>query len=112
MPHRHALRKGQVARPSDKCIRRWRRLIKRAGGPGFVEAAEEAGRLAVAPPGHQHAESPFIRLVRMGKDWASLSRDARAACVAQAQELAAECAQVLDGGDDAEGPPPRKDIYG
>lgn len=112
MPHRHALRKGQVARPSDKCIRRWRRLIKRAGGPGFVEAAEEAGRLAVAPLGHENAESPFIRLVRMGKDWASLSRDARAGCVAQAQALAAECARVLDGSEGDDLPLPRKDIYG
>ncbi len=111
MPHRHALRRGQLARPTDKCLRLWRRLIKRAGGPGFVEAAWEAGR-AVAPVGHQHASSPFIRLVRMGKHWPALSRDARAACVAQAQELAAACARVLDGADDAEGPEPRKDIYG
>jgi hypothetical protein len=111
MPHRHAQRKGQVIQPSDKCLRRWRRLIKRAGGPGFVEAACDAGRHAVAPLGYRDADSPFMRLVRMGKDWASLSRDGRAGCVAQAQALAARCAEILDAGDD-EGPGERKDIYG
>lgn len=110
MAHRHARRKGQVPQPSDKCIRRWRRLIKRAGGPGFVEAAEDAGRHAVAPVGHQQsADSPFMRLVRMGKDWANLTTGMRTALAPEARELAQRCAEILNaegGGRE------RKDIDG
>lgn len=105
MTQRHAMRRGVTPRPSEKDERAWRRLIVRAraaakdatgNGKPFVIAAEKAGK-AIAPVGHQQdADSPFIRLVRLGKRWLLLNVTERLAEAATVRELAEACAEVLD----------------
>lgn len=104
MTQRHAMRRGVAPRPSERDERAWRRLIIRAraiardatgNGKPFVIAAEKAGK-AIAPVGHQGAESAFIQLVRLGKRWLVMNVTDRLAQAGRVVELADACAEVLD----------------
>lgn len=119
MTQRHAMRRGVAPRPSDKDLRVWHRLLKRAGpigrdphsdGLSFVLAAEKAGK-AIAPLGHQHVASPFVALVRTGKGWLGLNAAERVTAGEKVRGLVEECRAVLDGSHDR-GPLFRKDIDG
>lgn len=130
MTHRHAYRRGVVARPSDKDLRTLRRLVVRAekaaadpAGKGlpFVVAAEKAWR-AVLPIGFRGADQCFIQLIRIGKGegrpdgkstFLTLTGDARSAAVARMPDLANQCRAALDAIEtQAGGARQRKDIDG
>jgi len=118
MTQRHAMRRGVAPRPSDKDMRIWARLLKRAApigraphsdGLSFVLAAEKAGK-AIMPRGHQHTASPFTALVRTGKGWLTLNAAEREAAGERVRGLIAECEAALEAL--ADGRRERKDIDG
>lgn len=105
MTHRHAFKRGVAPRPSERDLRIWRRLLKRAAPIGadplenalsFVLAAEKANK-AIAPVGHQHTGSPFVTLVRVGMGFLRLNATERMAGGERVRGLVAECRAVLDG---------------
>lgn len=109
MTHRHAFKRGVAPRPSERDLRVWRRLLKRAGpiaanptehalavhGLAFVLAAEKANK-AIAPVGQQHAASAFVSLVRVGMGFMRLNAVERADGGERVRGLVVECRAVLD----------------
>lgn len=120
MTHRHAFRRGVAPRPSEKDLRLWGRLLKRAEAIGdcgaaraqaFTVAAEKAAK-AIAPVGQQRVDSAFVQLVRVGQGFLRLSVDDRRAALARIVTLTADCRAVLNGGPGRPERPERKDIFG
>lgn len=106
MSHRHAFRRGVTPRPSEKDLRVWGRLLKRASviregcspdqTQAFVTAACKAGG-AIMPVGHQGRESAFATLVRLGKGWFKpRSTEDRRRDEAEISRLTTVCLAVLD----------------
>lgn len=104
MKGRARIRPGQAPRPSPTEMTAWRRLMTRAEAVAkkplsdpmpFVRAAEKAGK-AVAPVGHQGADSAFIQLVRMGKGWLTLSGVERQQKAGDVRGLLDRCRAVLE----------------
>lgn len=120
MTHRHRFRRGVAPRPSDKDLRLWGRLLKRADtasrrdGAGvlpFVIAAEKAAG-AILPVGHQGRDSVFVQLVRIGQGFGRMSAEERAGRAAEIGRLVAACRAVLAAGAPQPGLPFRKDVDG
>jgi len=120
MTHRHRFRRGVAPRPSDKDLRLLGRLLKRAekacrpdgvGALPFVVAAEKAGK-AVLPVGYTGADSVFVRLIRLGKDFGGMSGEERVGLEAEIGRLVGACRVVLAAGEPQPGLPFRKDIDG
>lgn len=120
MTHRHAIRRGVAPRPSDKDLRRWRRLLKRiepivanpmARALPMVIAAEEANA-AIMPVGHQGPGSVFSMLVRRCEPYLKLGPVQRVEAAEAIGLLAEQCREILDDGPDAPGVRRRKDIDG
>ncbi len=93
------------AAPSPTDIARWRKLTDKAArvaadplgdALGFVQAAEKAGA-AVAPVGHRGEDSPFMKLVRLGKRFLLLSGVQRQAEAANVRDWAEAVVETLDG---------------
>lgn len=102
MSHAHRRRRGVAPRPSDKDIRLWDRLLKRAEavaqhGPAavgaFAEAADKAGR-AVMPIGHQHPGNAFSRLVRLAEAFDRRPPE-READLAELRQMIGDCRAAL-----------------
>ena len=98
-------RKKAPAVPPEAHLKHWRKLAAKAravaadpllDAVGFVQAAEKAGG-AVAPVGHRHEDSPFMKLVRLGKRFLQLTGVQRQAEAANVQAWATEIAETLDG---------------
>ena len=122
MTHRHRVRRGGVARASEKDMRTWSRLLTRAdavrgdGGErdwAFERAAARASK-AILPAGHQNAHSPFVRLVRLGAGFPVLAEDARQERRVRIAATAAECRAAMariEAGETG-GREPRRDVFG
>lgn len=82
----------------------WRRLIREARravrNPGrFAVELADAARAAtrcVAPPGHVHRDSVFMRLVLKATVYAGSQPETRAALATDLEALAQSCADFLD----------------
>lgn len=106
MTHRHAQRRGVVARPSEAHLRMLARLIKRAEvaaldctdkakALSLTQEAERVARKAVLPVGHQNdADSPVVRLIRLGKAWHGMDVHERRS--APLRDLAIHAREVVD----------------
>lgn len=103
MTHRHAFRRGVAPRPSEKDLRVWSRLLKRADSIGdcsaaraqaFTIASEKAAK-AIAPVGHQRVDSAFVQLVRLGQGFLRMPLAARQGEAATVARLSAACREVL-----------------
>ncbi|PZU62332.1 MAG: hypothetical protein DI552_00235 [Brevundimonas sp.] len=100
-------RKGRKApvTPTETDVARWRKLAAKAAvvaadplgdALGFVQAAEKAGA-AVAPVGHRGEDSPFMKLVRLGKRFLLLSGVQRQAEAGNVRDWAEVIVETLDG---------------
>ena len=116
MTQPHAKRRGVIPRPSDAHMRLLRRLLKRAEGAAkdpvknakaFAIAADKAGK-AILPVGHQHADSVFTRLIRLGKRFLLLTFVQRGEEAANITAMVAACGAALD---EAEAPGQRRLPY-
>jgi len=105
--HRHAFKRGVAPRPSDKDVRVWRRLLKRAAPVGqdpmtdalsFAVAADKAAK-AIAPVGYQDRASPFVALVRIGQGFLKLNAVERIEQGERVKGLVEECRTILDRQD-------------
>lgn len=104
MTHRHAFRRGTVARPGERDLRALRRLIRRAARVGadplinarpFVIAAEKAGG-AILPPAYRGGDSCFVALIRLGKRFLLINAVDRIGYGPEILTLVAACSEALD----------------
>lgn len=104
MTHRHAFRRGTVARPGERDLRELRRLVRRAAWVGadplinarpFVIAAEKAGK-AILPPAYRGNDSCFVQLIRLGKRFLLINAVDRIGYGPEILTLVAACSDALD----------------
>lgn len=97
--------------PKDE--KAWKRLVREArytvraplaDAMSLLKAAEACAK-AVLPPGQARRDSPFLRLVLIGRQWWRMTHLDRIQKAADLERTAEACRAILEA---AGGPPPRR----